>query len=179
MFSNEWIRYIIPLTINYHGGVVMSNSIALKFLYRIRKIQDPLAQIITLHLFTENWLDKLIKNKAKNPQEIQRWNYRNKLSFVYNMDLIPDPLYHNLIKLNSIRNKCAHDLNYDLNEISLFDFSLDSLHDNILKGVKKGLFDDDLTMGETIDVVGFVTFGYLHNHCTQNLKMYHEAEMDN
>lgn len=89
--------------------------IAQKYLGKINNIQDEVAKVVNIHLYTEHVINKIMSRKKKNPNKHihERSSFIVKLDLLYNMDLIPQELYENINKLNTLRNKCAHNLDYD------------------------------------------------------------------
>lgn len=141
-----------------------SRNITKMFLDRIMNINDPVAKAITIHLMTENWIDKIIDAVCITPGQIKRWNYSSKLLFIYNFKIIKEPLYKNLKLLNRLRNDCAHNLDYNFDDINIKDYSL--------YGIKEKLdntesFEETAYEVEDVDkklfLIGLATFGWLNN----------------
>jgi hypothetical protein len=85
---------------------------------RLKAITDPIAFIVTLHLFTEHWLNQiLLKHCPKH--DLKRHNYFVKLKQAHVLGKLTDDLVHNLTKLNLLRNHVAHRLDYDLTTMDL------------------------------------------------------------
>jgi DNA-binding MltR family transcriptional regulator len=81
-----------------------------------------------------------------------------KLNIVYNMGLIDDLLYKNLVKLNSLRNKYAHNLGYVVTESDLsFDLGLD--------GLRKARDVNDAML------IIFTVYKTLYDQCTETLNI--------
>ncbi|MBU9711051.1 hypothetical protein [Evansella tamaricis] len=146
-----------------------TKNIGSKFIERFKKINDPIARIVTVHLFTESWLNKLLEEKTKTSGQLKEWNYASKLLMVFNLNLIEEALYKNLKILNGIRNGCSHNLDFNFENINLDDFSLKPIKNKIPKEVRKNLNSN--TLDEKFLIISYITFGWLHNHCTLELKM--------
>lgn len=90
-----------------------------EFVSKLGKKNDPVTLFISLHLQTENWIDRLIEDQC--PSKLSKkilgsstsYTYAVKLTIVYAMRLIPEGLFRNLTILNKIRNGYAHSLDYD------------------------------------------------------------------
>lgn len=73
---------------------------------------DPLrSKILTLHLYIEHWLDRIIekeKNKGKNFGNVSKFWLKNKV--LHDSKIIGGRLYSNINIINEIRNIYAHTL---------------------------------------------------------------------
>jgi hypothetical protein len=90
---------------------------------RIITTDEPIVLVLAIHIYTEYWIDKIIQSKSPTSKEIldnNNYTFSIKLHIVYNMGLIPEGLYRNIKKLNSLRNKYAHELNYDFSKADLY-----------------------------------------------------------
>ncbi|GAB4073239.1 hypothetical protein GCM10028778_07980 [Barrientosiimonas marina] len=145
----------------------MSHELAEGFATKLNSIEDPIAAVVTIHLYTEYWVDLIIKNKTKTSSKILRWNYLNKLELIFNMDLIPEKLYQNLVKLNKLRNKCAHNLNYRFNDLNYRDYNLDYVRDEI-----KELNSEDTLLN--INIIGLATFAWINDLARKELNLEEE-----
>lgn len=146
-----------------------------RFLDELKRLNDDRAILLTAHLLTEHWIDKLIEKKSLTPKDIfgdqRSFTYSVKLILVYNMGLIPKPLFDNLRILNGLRNAFAHDL----------DFKIDSqegltriarLTSGPIEPINFSEFSKGLGPCSTKDVLGWVslaTFGWLHTHCLNDV----------
>lgn len=74
--------------------------------------------VITGHLYIENGLDKLLKSYIKYPDYIYNKNFmfNSKLKWALALGLIPKDCEHAYSRINTIRNKFGHNLNYKLTE---------------------------------------------------------------
>ena len=89
---------------------------------------DPVGYIVITHLYVEHGLNYLIYKKCKNHKKILKDNrtytFAVKLDLCYEMGLISDFLYENIIVLNSLRNKIVHNLDVDYKSLKLYFTSL-------------------------------------------------------
>jgi hypothetical protein len=134
----------------------------------LRAIHEPVALIVTLHLFTEQWLN-LILGKFCPHFDLTRYTYRRKLEIAFAIAKLNQDLFWNLGKLNSLRNKIAHDLAFDLTTMDL-DYRGCAEHFE-LSGFKPTL-DPKAEGNHILNVLGLVaevTFMKLHNYCMREL----------
>jgi len=75
-----------------------------------------LSSILKAHLFIERLIDSIIEKKLDKPGSL----FKNQLSFSLKLDLahslgiVPDKVLSPIRALNKIRNKYAHDINYEV-----------------------------------------------------------------
>ncbi|NIK74984.1 hypothetical protein FHS15_000082 [Paenibacillus castaneae] len=131
--------------------------LAREFINRLHKIDDPAAIVVTIHLFCENALNQLMKQKKKTPDKYitEQSAFLVKLDLCYNMGLLNEPMFNNLVKLNTLRNKCAHKVDVDFDKID-HNYWMGNVEDKI--GSNEKSFKDNLVL------IGVVTYGILHNH---------------
>lgn len=136
------------------------------YLNRLSKIKDPLAQVVTIHLFTEFWLDKILESRCEKPNALpNQINYKQKLDIVHSLVVLPEGLYDNLWKLNKLRNKCAHNLNFDFSNAD-YNYDLSTVLD-IDKNFGRDLSKCDLW--DRLMWIGVITFGWLNNYAINKL----------
>ena len=114
-----------------------------KYFVKLSSVKEPIILVLTIHLYTEFWINKLIELRSPNPKEILDRNYvfAIKLMLVYNMGLIPEQLYLNIKKLNTLRNKYAHNLDYDFTKSDLNYICFDGINvSEHLQGETTGVF---------------------------------------
>ena len=70
--------------------------------------------VITAHLYIENGLDRMLCNILPNDSELIRLSFKNKITVASSIGLHADSITV-LEKLNSLRNKFAHNLDYKIN----------------------------------------------------------------
>lgn len=145
-------------------GYLNSQNITENFLDRIMNINDPLATAITVHLMTENWIDRIIDAVCITPGQIKKWNYSAKLLFIYNFKIIEEPLYKNLRLLNKLRNDCAHNLDYNFNGINIKDYNLNGIKEKLdnTEGFEENAYEVE-DVNKKLFLIGLATFGWLHN----------------
>jgi uncharacterized protein YutE (UPF0331/DUF86 family) len=70
---------------------------------------NPLrSHVITLHLYVEYWLDKLLE--AVSEEKIHKLSFSRKLEILKNKNIIEGDLYDNIQSINKLRNIYAHEL---------------------------------------------------------------------
>lgn len=151
------------------GDDLMNKKFILgSYIDRIYAIKDPLAQVITIHLFSEYWLDRVLISICTNPNSLpQQISYKQKLDIVHSLVELPEGLYKNLTKLNQLRNKCAHNLDFDFSKADYnYDLSIMSEeHPNF----KNDLFKCELN--ERLKWIGLSTFMWLNNIAIKELNL--------
>lgn len=109
-------RELIELTI-------IKGPLGSEFLRKIYDETDPLSLVIKAHLFVENFLNEIIREKFRNSElipERKDFIFSLKLDILRSKNCLDEKLYLDISKLNNLRNKFVHDLFYD---ISNFDMS--------------------------------------------------------
>lgn len=141
-----------------------------EFARRINDCTDPVAFVLTLHIFCEFWIDQiLIKFCPK--ANLARYDFYKKLEICFGMEKLPDSLWVNLRKLNDLRVKVAHRLNCDMSDIDLnyqacekhFDVSKYSPSYEPKSGGQR-IFD-------TLKAIMAATYWPLHWHCYDKLSI--------
>ncbi|PDY05746.1 hypothetical protein COM66_10910 [Bacillus cereus] len=138
--------------------------IAQKYIDKLSNIQDEVALVVNIHLFTEHVINRIMKEKKKNPNQhiIERSSFVVKLDLLYNMDLIPKELYENINKLNTLRNKCAHNLDYDFVGMDCNYNMTNEVFDP--KKPFPSINLEKLNLKDRLGWIGGFTFGWLVNH---------------
>jgi len=84
---------------------------------------EQISTLLITHLYVEHFIDYIIENHFKLKKKIfddhRSYSFSIKLDLVYEKDFIPEWLYFNIRKLNSIRNKFSHNLHFDILDIDL------------------------------------------------------------
>ena len=149
------------------GSGKLSKDVAKIFVERISNNSDSLSNIVTIHLFCENAVNSLIKEKAIGVEDYSRKgkndtyipildsNYATKLYFVYSMGLIEQQLYENLRLLNFWRNKAAHNVHEDIKKLPM---NFHEYGENITR------INPELTENEIVVGVAFATYVELHKY---------------
>lgn len=135
---------------------------------RLLALNDPTAIVITLHLFTEYWLNEVLR-KFCPLRDLTNYRYFKKLEIAYAMGKLTEDIYHNLKALNSVRNKIAHDIDYDLRTM---DLDYKGCQPGWELSAYKPSYDPQSKQHHIRNViVGImaVTYVPLHNHCVKEL----------
>lgn len=70
--------------------------------------------VIVSHLYFENIIDELIRINFKNPKAIDNFNFYQKMKVIESIEILDSETIKFLILINKIRNKFAHNLEYDM-----------------------------------------------------------------
>lgn len=82
--------------------------------------RDERSKIITLHLYVEYWLNKLIKKKVSLEQKnIDKYSFYEKTDKLWRLGVLDQPTYENLLKINELRNIYAHELELEKVEVKI------------------------------------------------------------
>ncbi|WP_342605534.1 hypothetical protein [Peribacillus sp. FSL E2-0159] len=138
------------------------------YLDRLNEIRDPLAQVITIHLFSEYWLDRILISICTNPNSLpNQINYKQKLDIVHSLVQLPDGLHKNLSKLNRLRNQCAHNL--ELN-FSNADYNYDL---SIMLEIDPNFSTDIIKceLNDRLNWIGVSTFSWLNTFAIKDLNL--------
>jgi hypothetical protein len=109
-----------------------------------------LGSILKAHLYIERLIESLIEEKLEKPESF----FRNQVSFNLKIDLahslgiLSDRLISPIKSLNSIRNKYAHSLDFQVSFEELNSLKLDweKIQDKAFEGAKKKGIDDAVTI---------------------------------
>lgn len=141
---------------------------------RLDRLDNHLAYVLSIHLFVEYLIDRLIEKEAQEPSKILKdhrsYTFSVKLTLVYNMKLIGEHLHYNITRLNSLRNEYAHNIDVNLaSRVIAMEFvSADGKP--ILRG---GRTRDEIERdpeGEgfkALSTIREVTFELLHDRCME------------
>ena len=73
---------------------------------------NPLrSHVITLHLYVEYWLDKILS--AIGASNIDRMTFNRKINFLNDKGIIEEDLFNNIVSINRLRNVYAHELDLE------------------------------------------------------------------
>lgn len=104
-----------------------TKSLSLNFIKRTYQIKDELSLILIGHLYIERFLDEILNNKLENYIILEKAGVLNsfykKVMFLKSERFISDVIADDILIVNQIRNKYAHQLNYNLNEFDFYKFS--------------------------------------------------------
>ena len=85
------------------------------FLKDIIDTKETRLLILIAHLYLENFLDEIIKNRVKRPNNILNFRYLSaKLNIIYSFGILDEQLYKEILFFNTLRNKYSHDLTFDI-----------------------------------------------------------------
>jgi hypothetical protein len=138
------------------------NKIGIKMMGDINNTNDPISLTILCHLYSEYWINQIIEEKSPTAKEIldnRNFTFSIKLVLVYNMGFITEVIYSNIKILNNLRNKIAHQLDYDLNNFDFNQFK----YDHVLDKDTVKTFD----LVRKLKFVGSLTYGMIHTHCLE------------
>ena len=102
-------------------------DISKRLVARLERLENHLAYVVSLHLFVEFLMNKLIEaGSPLTPTQVRERIVKNrnftfalKLDLLLHMGALPQLLYENVRSLNRLRNEYAHEMDVDLSE-SLF-----------------------------------------------------------
>jgi hypothetical protein len=101
----------------------LDKDMTFQYILRVGRRPNEFSTILTGHLLIEYLINRIIEAKCKHPQKIvkdsQNYTFSVKLQIVHEMGLLTDPIYNNIVKLNKIRNRLAHDLDFDVEEMDM------------------------------------------------------------
>ena len=130
---------------------------------RLNALGDPIAFVITLHLFTEYWINRWIKHTFPKG-DLTSFSYAQKLNKIEARGDFPEELAFNLRKLNKLRNSVAHNLNFDFS-------TMDLAYRGCLPGFDLASYKPSLNpnsrqhhISNVLGVLVGVTYLPLHNH---------------
>ena len=100
--------------------------------------KELLSKLLTGHLSIENKLDLMLHRLFKNEKYIKQANLRfqQKIDLILALELIPEKLGLYIKRLNSLRNKYAHRIDYEL--------TFDDAFQLAIEGNQAGLYYSDM-----------------------------------
>jgi hypothetical protein len=161
-------RHTIPPKPISH--LTSAKEIADEALRRLNSVSEPTAFILTAHLLSEYWLNRLLRHAFPN-RDLSRYDFFKKVEILFGMGQLPQHLFVNLTKLNDLRVKIAHNVDYDLTQMDLNYQGCDVGWE--LSGYKPSYAPDagQHHIFNVLTAVLFATFTSLHNHCVSHLKL--------
>lgn len=87
----------------------------------------PLQIIISSHLFIENTLDRAILEVMPNDENVLKLSFSNKLTVASSSGLDPE-LVKILLIVNKLRNKYAHNLDYEIKWLDVRELAIKDRH---------------------------------------------------
>lgn len=109
----------------FYFKTTLQEPLGSEFLRKIYDETDPLSLVVKAHLFIENFLDEIIRKKFRNSQVIlnkQDFTFSLKLDVLKSKNYLDEKLYSDILLLNRLRNKFAHNLFYDLADFDISKF---------------------------------------------------------
>lgn len=86
---------------------------------------DPTLVILKVHLTTEYYMERTLYSALRRPDKLfndSSLTYIQKLSLLAAQELIPDQLHSSLKNLNKVRNKCSHEISYEVTQADIATF---------------------------------------------------------
>lgn len=142
--------------------------IADELIKRLNRITDPIASILTLHLFTEHWLNEILLKFCLS-HDLTDHRYSVKLDIAHGMGKLTEDLFYNLTKLNRLRNQVAHNVDFDFAQMDL-DYRACPPHFELREF--RPTLDPTGAQHHILNVLKGVmaqTYMLLHKHCFDNL----------
>lgn len=94
----------------------LTQDVTYSFVAMIGQHPNEITLVVIGHFLVEHLLNQIILSKCKNPNKIINFTFAIKTEILDSMGLLPDDIYKNISKLNSIRNKVVHTLKANLIE---------------------------------------------------------------
>jgi hypothetical protein len=95
----------------------ITKDITFHYIARLRHHTDELGLIVQGHLLIEFILNKIIRRAFKKPTYIVKdhrsYTFAIKAQVLYSTGNLPEYIYRNIRRINSIRNHLAHNLDWD------------------------------------------------------------------
>jgi len=140
-----------------------TSDITMEHVCRIRYHDDHIAIVLKSHLLIEYLLDKILKHELeRDPDKLM---FAKKLKLLHSEDLIPDYIFTNIDKINCLRNKLVHELNYELgaSEMEIID-----KHGNAKRiNIRKKLYPER----HYLKLLGHFCLLSLRNHMLRKLRI--------
>ena len=112
---------------NFVNETSSKEPLGSEFLRRIYNEDDPLTLTIKSHIFIENFMNEIIKQKFRYSELILnpkggRFSFYLKLNLLRSKNYLDVKMYSDILSLSKLRNKFAHDIFYDISEIKMENF---------------------------------------------------------
>lgn len=141
---------------------------------RLEQVDNHLVIVLTVHLFVEQLLDRLIGEKSEIAGRILKdhrtYTFSVKLALVFHLRLLDRKLFDNLAALNSLRNSYAHEIDVDLAQSFDMGFvrrSGEPLFTDVAAS-RRSIRDEPTAGVEVLSQIRDVTFGSLHEIVKQH-----------
>lgn len=103
-----------PLATQWDKEVEISSN---KFVKAASRELDPVSIVLRLHLLAEFFLDQIIIAKlSRGDLLVDHFTFIQKLRIVDSFSVLEHKEVDSLRNLNTVRNRCSHDLDYQLTE---------------------------------------------------------------
>jgi hypothetical protein len=135
---------------------------------RLERLENHLAIVLSVHLFVEHLLDRLIDEKSEIADRIRKdhrtYTFSVKLSLVFHLGLLDRILFDNIAALNSLRNIYAHAIDVDLAQSFDKGFVRQSGEPLFpdLAATRQSIRDDPAAGVHVLLQIRDATFGWLH-----------------
>ena len=144
----------------------ITRDITFHYISRLRHHTDELGLVVQGHLLIEYVLNEIIRHNLKQPAEILKdhraYTFSIKARVLYSTGLLPQHIFRNVRRINSIRNHLAHSLDWDSMKLD-YRFS----HDDITRSeveVRDRRTGRAATRKKYIKMLCLGTLGQLRNH---------------
>jgi hypothetical protein len=95
----------------------ITRDITFHYITRLRHHSDELGLVVQGHLLIEFVLNEIIRNSFKRPKAIlddhRSYTFAIKARVLYSTGLLPEHIFRNIQRINSIRNHLAHNLEWE------------------------------------------------------------------
>lgn len=139
-----------------------------ELLRRLSWVTEPIAYILTTHLFCEHWLNQVLLRYAPN-RDLSRYDFFKKLEIAFALDKLTKELYVNLCKLNDLRKAVAHNPNYDLTTMDVSYLGCEAEFQLSQCRPSYSAQPEHHNIYNVLHGVMFVTYYRLHQHCLEKL----------
>jgi hypothetical protein len=100
-----------------------SKSLSINLVKDIWAIEDSKLFTIKMHLYMEAVISEILSENLKKPELLENYSFYRKVEILNAMGILNDSSLNDLLHLNNIRNKFAHNLTYDLSDVNMSKFS--------------------------------------------------------
>jgi len=108
------------------GAKIHKQPLGSSLLRLLRQVEEPLPLVVQAHLHFENFLDAIIQRKFRHGSIIldrHDFTFALKVTVLRAKNYLPDSIYQDLLLVNSLRNKFAHNLFYECGDFDMSQFS--------------------------------------------------------
>lgn len=119
-----------------------------------------LSIVLTGHLFIEKKVDDLIRSVMQHPDNLLKYRFAQKIEILFASGNLPLRTYEAIKIISMIRNKYAHDLEYEIDRKLMI--KLNSLRTKPLSGIGK-LDTSELLIKNLSYTMGLI-HGYVRTH---------------